>query len=128
MAAEPQNQLARNPHLYHSPNSLSSRFGRRLKELRQEHRWTQTQMASRFGIDRSFISDVERGRKTVSLPTLEVIALGMKVSLSELFRDIEGKDEATIFPASSPDGFAGPHSRPYAHPQNTGTLWGLRNR
>jgi transcriptional regulator with XRE-family HTH domain len=41
-------------------------------------------MAVDFGIDRSFISDVERGRKSISLRMLEVIALGMEVSLSDL--------------------------------------------
>jgi len=45
-------------------------------------------MAIDFGIDRSFISDVERGRKSISLPMLEVIALGLKMSLSELLKDL----------------------------------------
>ncbi len=49
---------------------------------------TQEQMAVRFGIDRSYISDVERGRKSMSLSMLEVVALGMKISLSELFRGL----------------------------------------
>lgn len=49
---------------------------------------TQLQMAITFGMDRSYISDVERGRKSISLPMLEVIALGMKVSLSVLFQDL----------------------------------------
>ena len=45
-------------------------------------------MAVEFGIDRTFISDVERGRKSISLPMLEILALGLKMSLSELLRDI----------------------------------------
>jgi transcriptional regulator with XRE-family HTH domain len=45
-------------------------------------------MAVDFGIDRSFISDVERGRKSISLHMLEVIALGMKMDLSELLHGI----------------------------------------
>jgi transcriptional regulator with XRE-family HTH domain len=49
---------------------------------------TQLRMATDFGIDRSFISDVERGRKSISLPMLEVIALGMNMTLSELLQDI----------------------------------------
>ena len=57
---------------------VSRRFGRRLR----------SDMARRFGIDRSFISDVERGRKSISLPMLEVLALGLDLSLSELFRDL----------------------------------------
>lgn len=70
------------------PRDVSSRFGLRLRELRRERNMTQLRMATDFGIDRSFISDVERGRKSISLPMLEVIALGMNVSLSDLLRDL----------------------------------------
>ena len=69
-------------------NDVSSRFGRRLKGLRNERDLTQISMARRFGIDRSFISDVERGRKSMSLPMLEVVALGLNLSLSDLLRNI----------------------------------------
>jgi DNA-binding XRE family transcriptional regulator len=69
-------------------NDVSSRFGRRLRELRLTRNLTQSEMGRRFGIDRSFISDVERGRKSISLPMLEVIALGMNISLAELFIDV----------------------------------------
>ena len=69
-------------------NDISSRFGRRLRELRHSRSLTQADMARRFGIDRSFISEIECGRKAISLPMLEVIALGLQVSLSELFQDL----------------------------------------
>ncbi len=67
---------------------VSSRFGLRLRQLRRDHNMTQLRMAVEFGIDRTYISDVERGRKSISLPMLEVVALGFQVSLSELLRDI----------------------------------------
>ncbi len=78
----------RNPHNYYLPMDVSSRFGVRLRQLRQQNNLTQSRMAADFGIDRTFISDVERGRKSISLPLLEVIALGLHMSLSELLRDI----------------------------------------
>jgi transcriptional regulator with XRE-family HTH domain len=68
--------------------TITSRFGTRLRELRRERNWTQSKIAAEFGIDRSFISDVERGRKSISLPLLEVLALGLNLSLSELFKDL----------------------------------------
>lgn len=73
---------------YYLPQDVGSRFGVRLRQMRKERSMTQLQMAIAFGIDRSYISDVERGRKNISLPMLEIIALGMKISLSELFRDL----------------------------------------
>ena len=69
-------------------NDISSRFGRRLRELRHSRGLTQADMARRFGIDRSFISEIECGRKAISLPMIEVIALGLEISLSELLQDL----------------------------------------
>ncbi len=68
--------------------TVASRFGLRLRQLRRERNLTQLDMAITFGIDRSFISDVERGRKSMSLPMLEIVALGLQVSLSDLLRDL----------------------------------------
>ncbi len=70
------------------PRDVSSRFGLRLRELRRAKNMTQLRMAVDFGIDRSFISDVERGRKSISLPILEVLALGLHLSLSDLLSGI----------------------------------------
>ncbi len=70
------------------PRDIASRFGRRVRELRQAREMTQLEVAVHFGIDRTFISDVERGRKGVCLPTMEVFALGFGVSLSDLLRGL----------------------------------------
>lgn len=86
------NEFARNPQertaVLEFPKDVNTRFGLRLRELRRSRNMTQLRMAVDFGIDRSFISDVERGRKSISLHMLEVIALGLQVSLSDLFDGI----------------------------------------
>ena len=73
---------------YYLPQDIGSRFGAKLRILRKDRGMTQLHMAVEFGIDRSYISDVERGRKAISLPMLEIIALGLNMSLSELFRGL----------------------------------------
>jgi transcriptional regulator with XRE-family HTH domain len=45
--------------------NITVRFGLRLKTLRKKRGWTQVEMAERLGIDRSYISDMERGKKNV---------------------------------------------------------------
>lgn len=67
---------------------IGTRFGVRLRDLRRSHRLTQLDMAITFGIDRSYISDVECGKKGISLATLEVIALGFGMKLSDLFENL----------------------------------------
>ena len=41
-------------------------------------------MAERVGIDRSFLADVERGKRNISILNLELIAKGLRVSLAQL--------------------------------------------
>ncbi|NUQ28483.1 MAG: helix-turn-helix transcriptional regulator [Acidobacteriaceae bacterium] len=63
---------------------IDARFGARVRDLRKERQWTQLYMATHLGIDRSHISDVERGRKSMTLSLIAVVALGFEISVSEL--------------------------------------------
>ena len=67
---------------------IATRFGMRLRDLRKSKRLTQDMMAAQFGIDRSFISDLERGHKSICLPLLDVLAKGLNLSLSDLLRNL----------------------------------------
>ena len=70
------------------PCDVGRRFGSRLRELRRSRSMTQLQMAVLFGIDRSYISEIECGKKGVSLATLEVIAIGCGMPLSDLLASL----------------------------------------
>ena len=67
------------------PEDLLVRLGKRIRTLREKRSWTQVEMAEKVGIDRSFLADVERGRRNISVLNLELIAKGLGVSLSRLF-------------------------------------------
>jgi transcriptional regulator with XRE-family HTH domain len=60
------------------------RFGRRFRALRKQHGWTQVQLAEKLGLDRSYLADVERGKRNISIVNMEVIARGFGLSLSKL--------------------------------------------
>ena len=64
---------------------LLAGLGNRIRKLRKARGWTQIEMAERVGIDRSFLADVERGKRNVSILNLELIAHGFKISLAKLF-------------------------------------------
>ncbi len=64
------------------------RFGRRLRKLRKRQGWTQVQLAERLGLDRSYLADVERGKRNISIVNLEIIARGFGRSLSQLLAGI----------------------------------------
>lgn len=60
------------------------RFGQKVRKLRKQHDWTQVQMAERLGLDRSYLADIERGKRNVSIINLELIAQGFGLTLSQL--------------------------------------------
>ena len=60
-------------------------LGHRIRNLRKKRGWTQVEMAEKVGIDRSFLADVERGKRNVSILNLEIIASGLNTTLSRLF-------------------------------------------
>jgi len=61
---------------------IALRFGERLKDLRKRRGWTQVRTADQLGIDRSYVSDMERGKKNVCLPTMEILAQGFGITLA----------------------------------------------
>ena len=67
------------------PQDLLSRLGERIRRLRKQRGWTQVEMAEKVGLDRSFLADVERGKRNISILNLDAIASGLNISLSQLF-------------------------------------------
>ncbi len=61
------------------------RLGRKVRKLRMQRGWTQVEMAEKLGLDRSYLADVERGKRNISVLNLELIAEGLGLSLSQLF-------------------------------------------
>lgn len=70
------------------PDELLIRLGIRIKRLRLRRGWTQVVMAEQIGIDRSFLADVERGKRNISILNLDLIAKGLEVSLAQLLARI----------------------------------------
>lgn len=70
------------------PNDVRARFGERLRSLRKKRGWTQAEMADVLGLDRSYLAEIEEGKRNVCLMNLEVIADGLEMSLARLFSRI----------------------------------------
>ena len=63
---------------------LLLRFGERVRELRQATGMSQEAFADHCGLDRTYISGIERGKRNVSLENLKVLAKALNVTLSRL--------------------------------------------
>ncbi len=64
------------------------RFGKRLREKRTELGLSQEAFADKCGLDRTYISGIERGKRNVSLLNIGTIANALGTSVSELTREL----------------------------------------
>ncbi len=62
--------------------------GPKIRQLRKERKMTQTELASRIGIQQSDLSRMEKGEYRVSLDTLFKILAESNVSIGEFFDDL----------------------------------------
>lgn len=68
---------------------LRIRLGTVIKQLRSNRDLTQQECADKAGLHRTYISDVERGGRNLSITSLSQIATALDVPLSEIFKQVE---------------------------------------
>lgn len=66
-------------------HNLERKFGLRIRHLRTSVDLSQEELAFRSGLHRNYISDVERGRRNISLRALDKLARGLGIELRDLF-------------------------------------------
>jgi transcriptional regulator with XRE-family HTH domain len=69
-------------------------YHRALRLMRQYHRLSQVELASRLNLSKSFVSELESGRKKASIDVLERYANFFKIPLSSLMLFAEKADDA----------------------------------
>jgi len=67
----------------------------RLKELRTNREMTLKDVATRSELSVSYLSDIERGRTTPTLATLESLARAFEISVVDLLTGVDFAGEAT---------------------------------
>ncbi len=73
-----------------APPDIREKFGFAVKERREELELTQEELAGKAGIHRTYLSDIERGSRNLSLINIEKMAAALSLSISELFKRVEG--------------------------------------
>ncbi len=73
------------------PDALKRRFGRKLRQLRQEAGLSQEALAQASELDRSYVGAVERGQRNISLLNIHKIAVALGVPAKDLL-DAEEPD------------------------------------
>lgn len=69
-------------------NLAIRKFGKRIRELRLQRRWSQDELAFELQVDRSYISGIERGQRNPTLRTIAKLAKIFNLSISELCQKV----------------------------------------
>ncbi len=64
----------------------AEKLGRNLKRIRKEKGVSQGEVASAFGMDKAFISNIENGKTNPTLATIAKLAKAVGVPIEELMK------------------------------------------
>ncbi|WP_462222651.1 helix-turn-helix domain-containing protein [Ferruginibacter sp.] len=70
---------------------IKLKIGQRIKELRKVLELSQESLAYKAEVDRTYVTDVENGRRNVSVEILERIIKALDVSFTDFFNSKEFK-------------------------------------
>ncbi|MFO0938651.1 MAG: helix-turn-helix transcriptional regulator [Gemmataceae bacterium] len=72
-----------------APADIRERFGDAVRLRREELNLTQEDLAEAARIHRTYLSDVERGTRNLSLINIERLAIALQLKMSELLKRAE---------------------------------------
>lgn len=64
---------------------IRAKVGCRIRELRKELDLTQEKLAFKADVDKTYLNEVENGKRNVSMINLEKIITALEVSIKEFF-------------------------------------------
>ncbi len=64
---------------------LKEKIGERIVELRKAKKLSQQKFAYAADMERTYINHIEKGRKNISISTLEKIIVALDISLKDFF-------------------------------------------
>ncbi|WP_426062684.1 helix-turn-helix domain-containing protein [Flavobacterium sp. DSP2-3-1] len=65
--------------------NLKEKFGHKIKQLREQKGYSIEYLANIANIDRTYISDIEKGKRNISLLIIEKLSKALEVTIQELF-------------------------------------------
>ena len=74
--------------------ALTRRFGELVRKLRSEQGFSQEGFAYRVGLHRTYVGQIERGEKNVTILTANKLAKALGITLTSMFAELErGSDD-----------------------------------
>lgn len=69
-------------------SDIAVRFGNAIRVIRRREGISQEELADRCGLHRTYISDIELGKRNVSLENIDRLACALNISLIDLFDEV----------------------------------------
>jgi transcriptional regulator with XRE-family HTH domain len=66
---------------------IQKKVGKKVRKIRKQKNLSQEELAFRSGLHRTYISDIERGGRNVSIKNIEKIARALGIKPSELLEN-----------------------------------------
>jgi transcriptional regulator with XRE-family HTH domain len=67
--------------------NIQEKFGNKVKSLREQKGISIEHLANNSNVDRNYISDIEKGKRNVSIEVIEKIMTGLDTDLATFFND-----------------------------------------
>lgn len=95
--------------------TIAQEVGLRIRHYRQHRGLTQEALAEKAELHHTYIGQVERGEKNLTIHSLEKILSALGVTFSELFENIENTGRADQIPTLCYDLIRSKNERQQAH-------------
>lgn len=66
-------------------STIQAQFGAHVKKLRLQSGLSQEAFADKCGLDRTYVSGIERGVRNPTLEVINTLAIGLDIKISALF-------------------------------------------
>lgn len=70
-----------------SAGSVRQRFGRCIRRLREDKGWSQERLAAEAQLHATYLSEVEHGKRNISIDNIAKLADALGVPIAALFED-----------------------------------------
>lgn len=68
--------------------NIHTKIGQKIKEIRNNKNLSQEKLANIADIDRTYLPDIEKGNRKISIQILNKITTALEIRLSDFFKDI----------------------------------------
>ncbi|WP_298676661.1 helix-turn-helix domain-containing protein [uncultured Megasphaera sp.] len=72
--------------------NIQEAFGQAIRKLRMEQGISQEKFAHLCNLHRTYISDIERGVRNISLENIDKMAIALNIKISDIFKEVENDE------------------------------------